>query len=183
MAPAPSNSGIQLSDLVFSATRDGQDYTMAQGLESVIMGASMGGAFHAAFGGFGDIRNRARGLPLEGSPQDLLLRGLLTGTHVHADALAERGVPLEEVPGIAPVEPAPQSNEDIDDLISKVEAQLLPAPVYPAEVLADLPPAARENAGSIVRDGFQSGYSLRFRCSRAGTAQAARGTCTLPIAN
>lgn len=114
-------------------TRDGQDYTMAQGLESVIMGAGMGGAFHAGFGGFGHIRNRARGLPLEGSPQDLLLRGLMTGTHVHADALADEGVPLEEVPGIAPVVPG---------------AEPFPGdqPIHPAEVLADLPPAAREDA-------------------------------------
>ena len=55
-------------------TRDGQDYTMAQGLESVIMGAGMGGAFHAAFGGFGDYAAPRKGLPLAGSPQDLLLR-------------------------------------------------------------------------------------------------------------
>src|SRR6202167_3261809 len=91
-------------------TRDGQDYTMAQAMESIIMGAGMGGAFHAGGGFIGDIRSRWRGEPLAGSPQDLLLRGLMTGTHVHADQLAEEGVPLEDVPGIAPeaTQAAPQ---------------------------------------------------------------------------
>jgi hypothetical protein len=135
-------------------TRDGQDYTMAQAMESIIMGAGMGGAFHAIPGGVRDVLARRRGQPLEGSPQDLLLRGLMTGTHVHADQLADEGVPLEDVPGIVPAqaelqaaEPATPSNEHIDDLINKVEAQLLPAePVHPADVLADLPSAAREDA-------------------------------------
>jgi hypothetical protein len=132
-------------------TRDGQDYTMAQAMESIIMGAGMGGAFHAVPGGVGDVLARRRGLPLAGSPQDLLLRGLMTGTHVHADQLTEEGVPLEDVPGITPepnaTEAAPQSNKDIEDLIGKVEAQLLPAePVHPAQALADLPQAAREDA-------------------------------------
>ena len=136
-------------------TRDGQDYTMAQAMESIVMGAGMGGAFHAIPGGVRDVLARRRGQPLAGSPQDLLLRGLMTGTHVHADQLADEGVPLEDVPGIAPVaapepsatEAAPQSNQDIDHLINKVEAQLLPAePVHPAEALADLPAAARQDA-------------------------------------
>jgi hypothetical protein len=135
-------------------TRDGEDYTMAQAMESVVMGAGMGGAFHAIPGGVGDVLARRRGLPLAGSPQDLLLRGLMTGTHVRADQLAEEGVPLHEVPGIVPgispeaaiAEPA-RSNEDIEGLIHQVEAQLLPAaPVHPADALADLPPAAREDA-------------------------------------
>jgi hypothetical protein len=131
-------------------TRDGQDYTMAQAMESIVMGAGMGGAFHAIPGGVGDVLARRRGQPLAGSPQDLLLRGLMTGTHVHADQLSEEGVPLEDVPGIAPgpqPSAAPQSNEDIEGLINKVEAQLRPAePVHPADALADLPPAAREDA-------------------------------------
>jgi hypothetical protein len=113
-------------------TRDGQDYTMAQAMESIVMGASMGGAFHAAGGLFGDLRSRWRGEPLAGSPQDLLLRGLMTGTHVHADQLAEEGVPLEEVPGIAPAIAPEGFPSDI--------------PVHPADVLADLPPAAKEDA-------------------------------------
>jgi hypothetical protein len=136
-------------------TRDGQDYTMAQAMESIILGAGMGGAFHAIPGGVRDVLARRRGQPLAGSPQDLLLRGLMTGTHVPASALADEGVPIEEVPGIAPVaapepsatEAAPQSNEDIEHLIRKVEARLLPAErMHPAEALADLPAAARQDA-------------------------------------
>jgi hypothetical protein len=142
-------------------TRDGQDYTMAQAMESIVMGAGMGGAFHAGGGFIGDIRSRWRGEPLAGSPQDLLQRGLMTGTHVHADQLAEGGVPLEDVPGIAPgpqPNAAPQSNEDIEGLINKVEAQLLPAePVHPADVLADLPPAAREDAVHAAMADITSG--------------------------
>jgi hypothetical protein len=111
-------------------TNDGKDYTFAQAMESVIMGAGMGAGFHAIPGGVRDWRARRRGEPLEGSPQDLLLRGLMTGTHVPAEALHEDGVPLEEVPGIGPVT---TSRNDV-------------TPVHPAEVLADLPPAAREDA-------------------------------------
>jgi hypothetical protein len=118
----------------FLHTRDGQDYTMAQAMESIIMGAGMGGAFHAIPGGVGDVLARRRGLPLAGSPQDLLLRGLMTGTHVHADQLAEEGVPVGEVPGIAPVI-APSAPEAFPE-----------APMHPADVLADLPPAAKEDA-------------------------------------
>jgi hypothetical protein len=111
-------------------TSDGQDYTMAQAMESIIMGAGMGGAFHAIPGGVGDVLARRRGVPLPGSPQDLLLRGLMTGTHVHADQLAEEGVPVEDVPGIAPVVAPEAPRGDF----------------HPADALADLPPAAREDA-------------------------------------
>jgi hypothetical protein len=124
-------------------TRDGQDYTFAQAMESVIMGAGMGGAFHAIPGGVGDVLARRRGEPLAGSPQDLLLRGLMTGTHVHADQLAEEGVPLEEVPGIAPVGPP--------------DAREFPGDVHPADALADLPPAAREDAVHAAMAGIISG--------------------------
>jgi hypothetical protein len=57
-------------------TQDGQDYTMADALKSVVMGAGMGAAFHAGFGAVGDARARWNGAPLAGSPQDQLLRGL-----------------------------------------------------------------------------------------------------------
>jgi hypothetical protein len=114
-------------------TRDGQDYTMAQAMESVIMGAGMGGAFHAIPGGVGDVLARRRGVPLAGSPQDLLLRGLMTGTHVHADQLAEEGVPVGEVPGIAPV-------------VAPIGPEASRGDLHPADALADLPPAAREDA-------------------------------------
>jgi hypothetical protein len=114
-------------------TRDGQDYTMANAMESVIMGAGMGGAFHALHGGLTDYLARRQGLPLPGSPQDLLLRGLMTGTHVPASALADEGVPIEEVPGIGPVGARPGEASPIE-------------PPHPAEVLADLPSPARQDA-------------------------------------
>lgn len=105
-------------------TLDGQDYTMAEALKSVVMGAGMGAAFHAGGGAIGDVAAKLRGRPLPGSPEDLLIRGLMSGTHVHADQLAEAGVPAGEIPGIA----APT-----------------PPPLHPAEVLADLPPAAQDD--------------------------------------
>ena len=111
-------------------TRDGQDYTMAQGLESVIMGAGMGGAFHAAFGGFGDYA------PRSGRTAAGRVRRRSAAARWPVDrhpvpppnALADAGVPLEEVPGITPVPQAPASAD---------------LPSIPAEVIADLPPAAR----------------------------------------
>jgi hypothetical protein len=114
-------------------TRDGQDYTMAQAMESIIMGAGMGGAFHGLHGGLTDYLARRKGLPLPGSPQDLLLRGLMTGTHVPATALADEGVPLEEVPGIGPAVSPPNDTAPIE-------------PPHPAEVLADLPSPVRQDA-------------------------------------
>jgi hypothetical protein len=114
-------------------TRDGQDYTMAQAMESIVMGAGMGGAFHAIPGGVRDVLARRRGEPLAGSPQDLLLRGLMTGTHVPATALADEGVPLEEVPGIGPAVSPPNDTAPIE-------------PTHPAEVLADLPSPVRQDA-------------------------------------
>ena len=114
-------------------TRDGQDYTMAQAMESVITGAGMGGAFHGLHGGVTDYLARRQGLPLPGSPQDLLVRGLMTGTHVPASALVDEGVPIEQVPGIGLVAAQPAEGSPID-------------PPHPAEVLADLPTAARQDA-------------------------------------
>jgi hypothetical protein len=113
-------------------TRDGQDYTMANAMESIIMGAGMGGAFHSLHGGLTDYLARRQGLPLPGSPQDLLVRGLMTGTHVPARALADDGVPLEEVPGIGPVDAQPNETAPID----------VP---HPAEVLSDLPTPVRQD--------------------------------------
>jgi hypothetical protein len=126
-------------------TNDGKDYTFAQAMESVIMGAGMGAGFHAIPGGVRDWRARRRGEPLEGSPQDLLLRGLMTGTHVPAEALHEDGVPLDEVPGIGPV------------IRSRNDAM----PVHPAEVLADLPPAAREDAVHAAMADIMADHPVR----------------------
>jgi hypothetical protein len=115
-------------------TRDGQDYTMAQAMESIIMGAGMGGAFHAVPGGVGDVLARRRGARLAGSPQDLLLRALAGGQTRPAEGPAPENTaqsPLvsggEEVPGIS----APPHEV---------------VPAHPADILADLPPAAREDA-------------------------------------
>jgi hypothetical protein len=123
-------------------TKDGQDYTMADALKSVVMGAGMGATFHAGFGAIGDVRARARGLPLPGSPKDMVLRGLMHGTHVPAAALESEGLPAEEIPGIAGPDTAASGGEP--------QPNLGPAPgsipPHPAEILADLPPAAREDA-------------------------------------
>lgn len=119
-------------------TRDGQDYTMADVLHSVAFGAGLGAGAHSLFGTIGDLRRRARGMPLEGSPEDLLHRGLMTGTHVHGDELADQArltesVSDDEVPGI--------SKPEIGATVAPKDV-----PVHPAEIIADLPPAAQEDA-------------------------------------
>jgi hypothetical protein len=128
-------------------SQDGQDYTMADALKSVVMGAGMGAAFHAGFGGTGDIMARLRGRPLPGSPEDLLTRGLLTGTHVRGADLIDNAAPEaspvaaagpEEVPGITPA-PSAAPPEDSSAALPKA------VPAHPAEVLADLPPGAQED--------------------------------------
>lgn len=106
-------------------TQDGQDYTFADALKSVVMGAGMGAGFHAGFGAIGDVRARMRGIPLPGSPEDLLTRGLMTG---------------RQSPELG--EPVPSSRVDQ----FRDGQSLLNAPAHPADVLADLPPAAREDA-------------------------------------
>ena len=111
-------------------TRDGQDYTFAQALQSVVMGAGIGCLAHSTIGAAGDIRSRLRGAPLEGSPHDLLQRGLMTGTHVHADQLDQDGVPIGDLPGM--------EGHEVPGIA--------PAAREVAAVVADLPPAAREDA-------------------------------------
>ncbi|MGY3393431.1 hypothetical protein ACVWW6_006022 [Bradyrhizobium sp. USDA 3311] len=126
-------------------TRDGQDYTMAEAMRSVVMGAGMGAGFHAIGGGYRDLRARMRGLPLEGSPQDLLLRGLMTGTHVHADQLDADGVPIGDVPGM----------EDHE------VPGVAPAPHQVAAVIADLPPAAKEDVVHAAMADVINGTPVR----------------------
>jgi hypothetical protein len=133
-------------------TNDGQDYTMAQALESVIMGAGMGGAFHAIPGGVRDVLARRRGDVLEGSPQDQLLRALAGGEVKPVERAApENGSKLpdvrggEDVPGIEPVVTSPH---DV-------------TPVHPADVMADLPPAAREDAVHAAMADIISGRPTR----------------------
>jgi hypothetical protein len=118
-------------------TQDGQDYTMADALKSVVMGAGMGAAFHAGGGAIGDLVRNARGLPLKGSPEDLVMQGLMGGRHIPAEALTGEGVPADELaasPGQAAEPLAGLANPDLPIM-----------PAHPAEVLADLPPAARED--------------------------------------
>lgn len=104
-------------------SNDGVDYTMADALHSVIMGGAMGGVFHAGFGAFGDLAARRRGAPLEGSPEDLISKGLMSGRKV-PDHVLDAPVSLDEIPGIsAPIK----------------------APKHPAEVLTDLPDRAKED--------------------------------------
>jgi hypothetical protein len=115
-------------------TADGQDYTMAQSLQNVLMGAGMGGVFHAGFGGAGDVVSRLRGQPLAGSPDDQAAHALFTGR-----------MPEEE-----PTAAAPASAEQ---LASDVLSESPVPPVHPAATLADLPPAAREDlARSAIAD-------------------------------
>ena len=114
-------------------TQDGQDYTMAQAMESVIMGAGMGGAFHAVPGGIGDLLARWRGQPLAGSPQELLERGLAAGLPA----------------------PAATPPEAVSDEVPRM------APVHPAEILADLPASARVDAVHAVIADILAGRPTR----------------------
>lgn len=126
-------------------TRDGQDYTFAEALKSVVMGAGIGGLAHSLIGGAGDIRSRIRGAPLEGSPEDLVMRGLMGGRHVSAEQLDQDGVPLEQLPGM----------EDHE------VPGIAPAPHEAAAVIADLPPAAREDAVHAAMADVISGTPVR----------------------
>jgi hypothetical protein len=166
-------------------TRDGQDYTMAQAMESIVMGAGMGGAFHAIPGGVGDVLARRRGLPLAGSPQDLLLRGLMTGTHVHADQLAEEGVPLHEVPGIVPAfrpklrPPSPRDRTRISRALSTTSRRSCFPPhlfILQMRSLTSRPPRVRTPCTPLWRTLFPAGRRRPPRCStsRPITIRASR---------
>lgn len=109
-------------------TQDGQDYTFADALKSIALGAGMGATFHAGIGGFGDVRARMRGDVLPGSPADILQHGL-TAPHIQGEALASDGMTADEVAA------------SIEQLLGTSRR-----PAHPAEVLRDLPPAAREDA-------------------------------------
>lgn len=125
-------------------TADGRDYTMADALRSVVMGAGMGAAFHAGFGAVGDVRARMAGAPLPGSPEATLTRALQPQTETALEGQGEAHGD-GEVPGIgasAASEPAPGSAEGAAPAESDLGS--LPAG-HPAYVLADLPEAARED--------------------------------------
>lgn len=126
-------------------TQDGQDYTFADALKSVVLSAGMGAAAHGGLGAAGDLLSRLRGAPLSGSIEDLRARALAgdthaadiveklgsAGVHLPEEALEPGGVNTDQVPGIS----SGLANVD----------QPVTAPVHPAEVLADLPPPARED--------------------------------------
>ena len=107
-------------------TQDGQDYTFADALKSVVLSAGMGGTFHAGAGLLGDLYRSARGWPLEGTLEDLRARALAgdvhaadiveqlggTGAHPLGETNAA-GVDLDEVPGVtAASETAPISRPE-----------------------------------------------------------------------
>jgi hypothetical protein len=114
-------------------TRDGQDYTFTDALKAITLGAGMGGVAHAGFGVFGDVMARRRGLPLPGSPQDLLARGQLAGVHVPAEALDEGGTTADLIAEILGEPSTPQRMGE-------------PEQIHPAELYGDLPPAAQQDA-------------------------------------
>lgn len=112
-------------------TSDGEDYTFGTALQSVLMGAGMGAAFHSAIGAVGDIRARRNGAPLPGSPADLVLRGQMAGRHIPGEALADEGISAE-------------------DLAFHLLGESPVPPIHPASVLADLPPPAREDVARVA---------------------------------
>lgn len=158
-------------------TKDGLDYTMADALHSIVLGAGMGGFFHAAHGGYSDLRARMAGRPLPGTVLDLQERAL--GGDVNAAALLERrggnrltpentpvdepGRPpvevppgAEEMPGITAGEPLPESAAG-----GVVPPAGEPLPPHPAEILADLPPRAREDVTRAAMADVISGNAVR----------------------
>lgn len=114
-------------------TLDGQDYTMADALHSVVMGAGMGGAFHMAGRAIGDVRARFGGEPLPGSPEDIVQRAL-GGDEQIRQALISRG-------------PSESDAERAAIAQRMGEAQIAAAQsvAHPATILADLPARVRED--------------------------------------
>lgn len=137
-------------------SQDGQDFTMADALHSVVMGAGMGAAFHAGHGGVSDFADRRAGRPLKGSPEDLVSRGLARAKPLAEPAQESVPAPGEEVPGVAAASPeAAESQRDGIVLPSKVDVngEEFHAAPHPAEILADLPPGVREDvARSAIAD-------------------------------
>lgn len=121
-------------------TRDGQDFTMADALHSVVMGAGMGAGMHAGIGAFRDVRARSAGNPLEHSPEAQLHDALRSDPYATAEPLAPDSAIGETAPGIG----AGENNAPA----GSVEA--LPSN-HPAQILNDLPPRARED---VVRSAI-----------------------------
>lgn len=148
-------------------TKDGQDYTMADALRSVALGAGMGGAFHAGGGVFGDLRSRSRGEALPGSVEDLQHRAL-AGDVQAAEQLSR--TPRRDEPGVSGAPAVHVSPEDIPGISSEPELspieRVLRAPnevppAHPAEVLADLPPRVREDVMRAATADVINGNAVR----------------------
>lgn len=107
-------------------TLDGRDYTFADALRNVGLGAAMGGGFHAGFGAIGDVAARMAGKRLAPPPE---------GTAA-AESGAEAAPLEEEVPGITP---------SAAEAPAAAPADMAP---HPGAVYGDLPPEAR---GDVLR--------------------------------
>jgi hypothetical protein len=119
-------------------TQDGQDYTMADALKSVVLSAGMGAAAHGAGNALGDLFARAAGQPLHGTPEDLRARALAGDEHaaelveqLDRPETASSAAAAGEVQGITP------ARGQAAAAVSEAR--------HPAEVLADLPPRAQED--------------------------------------
>lgn len=138
-------------------SQDGEDYTYADALKSVVLSAGMGAVFHGGGGALSDRFARARGKPLRGSIEDLRARALAgdthaadiveklgaAGTHLPEAALSGEGVDVDEVPGIsAPARPLP-AEAPAEQAFGEPAPRTIPP--HPADVLADLPPAAQQD--------------------------------------
>lgn len=151
-------------------TQDGQDYTFSDALHSVLMGAGMGGLFHAAFGAVGDIRARMKGEPLAGSPEDRMLRSLFEGERGAAAVPEESGAPgFEDRPKAVLDDLPPAAREDaaraaIADVIDG-------RPVRAAEMLdiaADHDPRVAESVAGDVA-GFTTAKGSTYEVGPDGT--------------
>ena len=150
-------------------TQDGQDYTMAQAMENIAMGAGMGAAFHALPHAYRDWRTRRQGLPLEGSPLDLALRAAPEPGATGEPPAAVAALTPEEVPGITPEAPPPPAvasegaSVASDVPVRATEPPIVASalPLHPGEVIADLPPAAREDALHAAMAGIIHGEPVQ----------------------
>jgi len=141
-------------------TADGRDYTMADALKSVIMGAGMGAAFHAGIGGVGDVAARLGGRALPGAADET---GAAAVQPIGEAQLEGRGgafgPPGDEVPGVtspsAPAAAAPEADEAFRGMHDAYP------PDHPASVLADLPPGAREDVARASMADLINGRPVR----------------------
>jgi len=141
-------------------TADGRDYTMADALKSVIMGAGMGAAFHAGIGGVSDVAARFGGRALPGAADGPGAAAVQPIGETQLEGRGEAfGTPGEEVPGVtapsAPAAAAPEADEAFRDMPDAYP------PDHPASVLADLPPGAREDVARAAMADVINGRPVR----------------------